>query len=325
MARDEEAAKQQQPATVKSGDTSFPRFERDGVYGSQHELQNYDVCLPRPLEESSPERTVWVIFIHGGAWRDPSQDKSELQPALSQLLACPDSLTLQCIAGFAAPNYGLSTHAPDDESKPAGLRVRHDRHIADVVLSLCHLRQKYNVGAEGGYRYVLVGHSAGATLAFQSVMRSSARSTLLPASAVVGLAGIYDLPALVENHADEPFYRKIVVDAFGEDESVWREASPTNAAYDRAWREGGLKTVILGASEGDVLVEKEQWQEMQKTLEHQGWKTLRSEDEARASSEQQKEIVLLRLEGTHDQIWRLGHGVRKSIELVISRLFPSKV
>lgn len=44
-----------------TGKRQYPWHERDDVYGIQHELQNFDICLPRPLEESSNEDTVWVM------------------------------------------------------------------------------------------------------------------------------------------------------------------------------------------------------------------------------------------------------------------------
>jgi hypothetical protein len=44
-------------------DRTYPWIDRDAVYGSQHKLQNYDICLPRPLEESPVESTVWVLYV----------------------------------------------------------------------------------------------------------------------------------------------------------------------------------------------------------------------------------------------------------------------
>jgi hypothetical protein len=166
---------------------------------------------------------------------------------------------------------------------------------------------------------VIVGHSAGAFLGFQSVTHQCDCATYKPARAVVGLAGIYDLPLLVKNHEDEPFYRTFVSAAFGEDEQLWRDVSPVNGRYDDAWRRGGLEVAILGWSEGDVLVEREQWEDMQKSLEEQGWRTVEG---AEKDEKGKGEIVTLPLEGTHDEIWRLGDGVRKGIELVVERLFP---
>lgn len=263
-------------------------------------------------------------FVHGGAWRDPSQDKAELQPALAQLLSTPDSHTLKHIAGFASINYGLSTYAPEDEAQDPSLRVTHPHHIADVVLALSYLHQKYKVGAtheSGGYDFVIVGHSAGATLAFQTLTHKCDCVVYRPVRAVVGLAGIYNLPLMVANHTEEPFYRKFVSDAFGTNEKVWQDVSPALRKYEEARGKGGLEVAILGASEGDVLVEKAQWESMRLSLEEQGWKSVETGSNKTREGEARKEIVSLQLEGTHDEMWQHGNGVRKGIELVIEKLF----
>ena len=59
--------------------------------------------------------------------------------------------------------------------------------------------------------YILIGHSAGATLCFQTLGTRTPCTKLLP-KAVVGLAGIYDLRDLVEEYPD---YRGFVEGAFG--------------------------------------------------------------------------------------------------------------
>jgi len=59
--------------------------------------------------------------------------------------------------------------------------------------------------------YILIGHSAGATLCFQ-ILGSGTPCTKLFPKAVIGLAGIYDLRDLVEEYPD---YRGFVEGAFG--------------------------------------------------------------------------------------------------------------
>jgi hypothetical protein len=110
--------------------------------------------------------------------------------------------------------------------------------------------------------------------------------------------------------------------AFGEDEAVWRDVSPVHGGYDEPWQRGGLRTAILGASEGDVLVEQAQLDAMKKSLEEQGWK-ISDDDSGATGRDEKKELVILPLEGAHDEIWSLGDGVRKSIELAIKKLFPT--
>jgi kynurenine formamidase len=66
--------------------------------------------------------------------------------------------------------------------------------------------------------YALVGHSAGACLAFQVLDKVPG------CKAIIGIEGIYDLESLV---AEYPSYGDFVQEAFGTDRRVWREASPT--------------------------------------------------------------------------------------------------
>lgn len=282
---------------------------------------------------------IWSLFIifsflHGGAWRSQTQDKKELEPALSQLLELANTETLGKIAGFASVNYGLSCYAPDDESQDLSLRVQHPTHITDVVLALAFLRDNYDVGTlpdkdhpKGGYDYIVVGHSAGATLAFQALLHHCDCAAYKPPVAIVGLAGIYSLPLLLDNHTDEPYYKLFVDAAFSTSAGppsvkTLESASPVNGEYGDVWKEGGLRCVVLAGSDvEDVLVEKEQWMAMSGTLEGQGWKVVG--DTAEKGEGAKKEIVVLPLEGTHNEIWELGVGVRRGIEAAIGSLFPN--
>ena len=51
------------PYFQQMAERTYPWIERDTVYNLQHELQNFDICLPRPLEESPIESTVWVLYV----------------------------------------------------------------------------------------------------------------------------------------------------------------------------------------------------------------------------------------------------------------------
>jgi len=319
------------PYFQQMAERTYPWIERDTVYNLQHELQNFDICLPRPLEESPIESTVWVFFLHGGAWRDVKQDKSEINPALEQLLSSTSSSskhTLKHIAGIVSLNYGLSLYPPDDDSQDPSLRLVHPKHISDVVVALGYFQNKYNVGAKDengnaiGHDYIIVGHSAGATLAFQSWVQRCDCATYRPPKAIVGLAGIYDLPAVVRNHSEIPFYRKMITGAFGPDESTWVMASPVSDNYDEQWEAGGLDIAVLAASEDDDLIETEQWRKMKALLEVQGWKMVDVDGEPVKKDGRQRELVVLPLKGRHDEIWEKGDELRRSIETVIARLYP---
>ena len=152
------------------------------------------------------------------------------------------------INGFASISYRLSAHPsfPQDLSSTPAEQVRqaeHPDHIIDVLMALKHLQNE----TELARRYVLVGHSCGATLAWQAVMAMSqapcnnnnnspthwhrcyeiARD-VVPPLGVFGLCGIYNLPQLVNDNKFKhiPAYREFATGAFGPEEDVWRDVSP---------------------------------------------------------------------------------------------------
>ena len=90
----------------------------------------------------------------------------------------------------------------------------HPGHFEDVEAALGFLCDSY-----GMRNYILVGHSAGATLALQVLAATATAVTEAPrrglnvlAKGVVCLEGIYDLPQLVKEYPD---YRGFVEGAFG--------------------------------------------------------------------------------------------------------------
>ena len=105
--------------------------------------------------------------------------------------------------------------------------------------------------------YILIGHSAGAALCFQTLS-----ATPLAPKAVVGLAGIYDLGALVEEY---PQYRSLVEAAFGgvgaEVESrPWDYASPAKSPMCDGCKmvfENGHRVVLMRTTRDELLSEKQ--------------------------------------------------------------------
>ncbi|KAK3072806.1 hypothetical protein LTS18_014564, partial [Coniosporium uncinatum] len=192
----------------------------------------------------------------------------------------------------------------------------HPDHLEDVRSALFLLQRTYGFGSN----YVLLGHSAGATLAFQLVMQqqpstSSSTATSTAASAekaslplpraIVGVAGIYDIPALVFHHDSVPVYREFVTSAFGPDEKVWGEASPAKAAAGvfGEWKE--VEAVVLAWSSEDSLVEEEQVRGM----------------EMRLRGELGDRVVWRRgVRGEHDEVWEDGSQMVGLIEFVAERL-----
>ncbi|KAF2094519.1 alpha/beta-hydrolase [Rhizodiscina lignyota] len=320
----------------------YPKQLHDVKYGDEHKLQTLDICLPRPLNngslqvDASTDDSVWIVFLHGGAWRDDSQDKAELKPALSQLLDhfsrdAPTS-ALRHVVGLASINYRLSGE-PSDPARNG----THPDHVHDVLLALQWLEKEYGVGSK--WPYMAVGHSCGATLAFQIVMdrqwksaipskpalyekllgfagaQDNHKQTIRPPVAVVGLEGVYDFPLLLKNYAHDPEYEGFIRDAFGGNHDVWQKASPVAGDYSDRWPDGHL--VVLGQSPEDELVDWPQVDSMVKVLKEQGWK-MRSESRIKEARRDSwiggKQFFVTYLKGSHDEVWEHGTELSRTIE-----------
>ncbi|KAF2189438.1 alpha/beta-hydrolase [Zopfia rhizophila CBS 207.26] len=136
-------------------------------------LQTLDLWFPRPLSESSPQNTIWIVYAHGGAWRDPTQTSTCILPTLKNLFGTSSpSKALDRIAGIASLNYRLSPYPshPTDPSKPddPDRNVKHPDHVQDVARAMNWLGKEYGVGRDSTkYEWVGIGHSCGATLLLQ--------------------------------------------------------------------------------------------------------------------------------------------------------------
>ena len=289
--------------------TDYPKFETNIQYSDESSLNTLDICLPRSLDRSN-NTNLWIIYIHGGAWRDPSIDSTSFTKTQSNLLASPIN---NIISGYASLNYRLSPYPshPTDPSNPSdpARNARHPDHINDVLTAILYLQETYHFEE----RYILIGHSCGATLAFQTAMKrywgTQYESTfalslnVIPPLAIVGIEGLYDLPAFVENHSDQPVYRDFVTNAFGP--SAWREVSPANANFEESWAEGRL--VVLAHSMEDSLVEDELWERMQLVLEMQDW------------DEEARKVAVFECKGEHDEVWETGDAAR-AVEFAVREL-----
>jgi kynurenine formamidase len=234
-------------------------------YGTAHSRQILSLCLP---ETPPPANTkaFWIIYIHGGAWRDPRQSHKDFNASLDLMTNSTDgtyTLALAQIAGFASIDYALSPH-PDLPSSDPAYCARHPQHVQDVCNALAWLALEYGVGRSDGEgsEYLLVGHSAGATIAMQLAMGIAGSGKVRSPTAVVGLAGIYDLPLFVK-HPKSPewadAYHDIIVGAFGEDEEAWREASPAlRSELLMEPKISSWEVVVLSHSLLDELVDMEQ-------------------------------------------------------------------
>lgn len=145
------------------------------------------------------------------------------------------------------------------------------------------------------------------------------KKQVMPPLAVLGLEGLYDLPALVEYHASRPhgdIYTAFTNGAFGSDVHVWKAVSPTSADWTadvvQGWDNG--RVAVLAHSHEDELVEWEQVALMQKALQEGGWQ------EGEGGKEKGRELVMLTLEGTHHGVWEEGTEVARAIAVAVEKV-----
>lgn len=226
-------------------------------------------------------------YIHGGAWRDPKITHQTFAPALDCLVSS-GRVSSDSVAGFASIDYRLSAH-PDYPQDPAttpstALRdARHPDHLRDVQSALGFLAREYGLTD----KYVLAGHSAGATLAFQLLM-DPVPGVPLP-RAIAGAAGIYDLASLDDRHGGS--YAGFITAAFGDSRRDWDAASPAKfgGSYEQLLAPSARR-IFLAASTEDTLVDKPELDSMLARL---------VKDSVIAS-------VMDSLTGDHDDIWEKG-------------------
>ncbi|KAI1423026.1 alpha/beta-hydrolase [Xylaria sp. FL1777] len=304
-------------------------------YGSQNCLQKLGVWEVDPSHKGK----YWVIYIHGGAWRDPRVTHETFAPSIDWILKTSPAATnndgdikggcgATAIAGFASIDYRLSPHpqfpqdpatTPADEYRGA----RHPDHLDDVRSALVFLQRTYGFGGE----YVLIGHSAGGALAFQLLATSPTATTaghdaqtelpVLPA-AIVSFEGLYDFTAVDERYGGEyaPFFRG----AFGEDPGTWDAAAPIKFAgsYAERWRGGGF--VLLAWSPDDTLVDEPEADHMARRLGDLDGFVEEGEEAAQGSAGQKRLLLLKDLQGDHDEIWRSGEHVARMVWIALQNV-----
>ncbi|WPG99612.1 Hypothetical protein R9X50_00243000 [Acrodontium crateriforme] len=297
---------------IRETPDTWPCVQKGVHYSSESGLNTLDTYIPRaPL--SDPNQ-LWVVYVHGGAWLDPEIDASSFEKTQEHILG---STEIQHISGFASINYRLSPNPshpklPSNPSDPSR-NARHPDHIRDVLSALLFLQDTYGFDD----RYVLVGHSCGATLALQVAMKrywgmqyestEALELNVVPPIAILGVEGLYDLPSLVNYHIHDPAYRGFVVNAFGSDERTWKTSSPTEGNFDESWPDGRL--VVLAHSHGDELVEWDQVQLQFDAFKAQGW----SHD----STSKSRSLKMIELTGKHDEVWEDGKELARAIQFTV--------
>ncbi|KAI7696864.1 hypothetical protein KC353_g17306, partial [Hortaea werneckii] len=113
----------------------FPQSRQNVKYSNHSALNTLDYYIPR--RPSTADHQLWIIYIHGGAWRDPEIDSTSFTKAQNLLL---QSRETDQIAGFASINYRLSPYpshpqSPSDPSDPAR-NAHHPDHLNDILDAL---------------------------------------------------------------------------------------------------------------------------------------------------------------------------------------------
>ncbi|TVY51471.1 Kynurenine formamidase [Lachnellula cervina] len=265
------------------------------------ELHTVDIWTSDSSPATKGDGKTWVIFIHGGAWRDPTVDSKAFEPTVSELWTSSKSSS---IGAFASINYRLSPY-PSHAQKPSNpndssRNVHHPAHLLDVSNALLYLDEQYGIAN----RYILAGHSAGATIAFQ-LRNPYLKDALLPSPAcVLGVAGIYHFDDFVEAHKHIPAYKEMMGNAFP-DHNVWEDASPpiTKLSGDALWEDA--RVIVISHSDEDELVEKGQSSTMVKRAR---------------SITQAERVYSIQTTGKHDELWEngnlLGGLILKSMDLL---------
>lgn len=213
------------------------------------------------------------------------------------------------ICGFASIDYNLSPH-PALPQDPAEVPVhkfrgaKHPDHILDIRAALKFLQSQIQL-KDG---YVLIGHSAGATLAYQAVMGQSALAKQqvidkipLPA-AIVGISGIYDLVGLQSRSSHIEAYYSFISGAFGSEKEDWIQASPARfeGSLSKTWSGYSL----LAYSPEDRLIDSFELENMAARLKADGLEF----------------DVVTDLVGEHDAIWQDGRQIPRLVAQVLKRI-----
>ena len=301
-------------------------------------LQNLSIYLPRTprtldLVESAATTLPVIssksksalprihVHVHGGAWRDPNLNSSSIEANVAHAFS-DKTLPVNTVISI---NYTLSpfpTHPslPYDPSKgnhsDAAREAVHPTHVHDIYRAFTLLRK---MGLTDN-SFILTGHSAGACLTFQTVLQSPDHwgfDDVSPAprpAALIGMNGLYDLPALVHGlRSSHEHLRDVYQDlqsiAFGKDENVWMSASP--ALFDAKEIEKMVESdhapalVIVDESTEDQLVPMNQADRMVAKLEEvKSMKVVRGK----------------RCTGVHAAPWEQGYMIWENILDTLSLL-----
>ncbi|GKT58971.1 kynurenine formamidase [Colletotrichum tofieldiae] len=274
-------------------------------YAADSELQKLGVW--ELAQNADNAAGYWVIYIHGGAWRDPRKTLHGFEPSIEEIVKA-SSIPKSEIRGFISIDYRLSPHPsfPQDPAvtPPAKLRcAQHPDHLRDVWSALAFLQREYDIQD----RYILIGHSAGATLAFQLPMGPVALGATPPPevkmpAAFVGVSGIYELCDFDARYGGN--CTEFIVAAFGEDRESWNKVVP--ARFSGSFRDAlpAQNLILLAWSPDDSLVDEPEIDGMASKLGKDGVEC----------------TVVKNLTHDHDFVWEDGKQIARLVSEALGLL-----
>ena len=278
-------------------------------YSSHSPLNTLDL-YKREIEPRAP--SYYIIYIHGGAFRDPLETSLSIEPSL------PSLFLNQRIAAVASVNYRLSPHphhpthpsTPDDPARNA----RWPDHINDVRDAVVWMREH---GGMRGKEWIVAGHSVGGTMAMMLGMQVDidgdkagdwGRELMMEGlKGVISIEGIYDFAALRDAHEQwKEMYDTFITGAFGpEEQGGWENGNLTELMRTV---EEEVDVVLVVHSKEDELVEFQQAERMAMVLES-------------TKEERDGFGVLVEVKGKHHQVIKegkvVGEVVGKAVQMLI--------
>lgn len=318
-------------ASRHNSDASADYFFREcrgmkkSQYAADHILQSYHTCIPERSEDDIEGDQYWILYIHGGYFRDPKVDSTSFLSALRVLndgidtqrsrtssnasasvssspasstnsLADGKDLMLKRVEGYASINYRLAPHPayPQDDSVEDYTRrnAEFPDQIKDIQAAIKQLQARHGFGT----KYVLCGHSVGATLAFLTALQCK-EADIEPPVCVVGVNGIYDFPYIHETH---PQYEPMTRNAIRPE--LYSKASPalySPSEYMATQAPEGTK-FLLSHSRDDALVDWDQSERMVDTL-------------LDGNILDASQVKIMETTGKHDAIWKNGNELARTL------------
>lgn len=195
----------------------------------------------------SPENSHTIVFIHGGAWRDPNNTYLDFNELVGHLLKKYNLIGI---------NYRLS---PEH---------KHPDHLVDVVTAIAKIQAI--VGSHSDYSFV--GHSVGATLLLQLLNYQdiitlghaghdeshenaicSLPKLLLNIHSIFFVDGIYDIKDLIAEYGAP--YKGFVDSAF-QDEKYYLEASQMTWSLSKTF-DYAFRPVIIQSTQDELLTSRQ--------------------------------------------------------------------